>query len=80
MAANLSIARAKVTLPDGELLDKVSLLVRQNTATIRLGSDVVTTADVTAVQRASGRNRWTITLASGETWAVERVGGCGCGG
>lgn len=80
MAAPLSLSRAEVTTPD-QTFPRVSLLVRQNRATLKVGADVVAQGDVAVdgVNRKS-MTTWTITLADGTEWNVKRARGCGCGG
>lgn len=74
MAAGLSLSRATITCstctPPLELV-KVSLIVRQNVATVRRGKDVLQQRTVTAVVPLS-RTEWDVTIDDGQVWHVKR--------
>ncbi len=64
---------------DGVAYERVQVIVRENTATVRKrGAELITRkGDVVAVERPD-RKTWTIRFADGVAWAVTRSADCGC--
>lgn len=78
MSAGLALARAEIVRP-ADTLDKVTITVRQGTATVyRDGTLVGTFPGVQRVEHPD-RATWRLTFANGDEWTVRRTGGCGCG-
>lgn len=76
MPAQLSLASANVTGPDGLMASKAQVLIRGDV--LKIGPD----REVAGVQSATqvARGRWVVRFADASELTVERVGGCGCGG
>lgn len=73
-----------VTVDGGVQHERVTIVVRNNVATVRgrQGGAVVAQRDqVTGVMPVTGEAlKRTVTFADGSSWLVEKVKGCGCGG
>lgn len=78
MAAQLSLAAAKVTGPDGTLASKAQVLVRGDTLTIRHDGKADVRTGVQTVTQVS-RGRWAIRFPDATELLVERVGRSCCG-
>lgn len=83
MAARLARARATVEVPNGDVLDKlehVSVVVRNNVATVRLGGDVILEREQVARVVPKTRRSWQLHFEGSEdVWTVtdERRACCG---
>lgn len=86
MAARLARAKATVTVPPddehpgGQELKGVSVIVRENIATVRLGQEVLVTRQVVARVEVLGRRSWALHFeGSDDVWTIvdERRACCG---
>ena len=79
MAAQLSLASAKIIKPNGEVVESAQVLVRGNVLTLRHGGASDVYPDVQAVTQTR-RGVWTIRFPDATEVTVERIGRSCCGG
>lgn len=79
MAAALSLASAKITGPDGEIIHaEAQVLVRGTTLTLRHGGQSTVRENVQTVTQVT-RGKWSIRFPDATELTVERVGRRCCG-
>lgn len=79
MPANLSLTSAKLTAPDGTVIDKAQVLVRGSTLTVRPQGGTAQVHDGVQSVTSPSRGQWVIRFPDGSEWTVLRLGRTCCG-
>lgn len=83
MAARLARSKATVTVPNGDQLDRlehVSVIVRNNVATVRLGAEVLVEREEVTRVEVLARRKWALHFTgSDEVWTIEDERRACCG-